>query len=139
MGRCADPYYVDFSGYQPMGLHSRGSHETIIAIYGKKIIFWPGALFWKAKSWTKLAWTGPFGLFGPENGTPKRAGAIRTGFGTSNHSRTTFWPFLFLGQILGPLRGHRPYNPYPSALKRMVGESRSLVRPDEKRHAKPLV
>ena len=29
--RCADPYYVNFSEYQPVGSHPRGSHETVTA------------------------------------------------------------------------------------------------------------
>ena len=32
IARCADPYYVDCSEYQPMGSHPKGSHETVKGI-----------------------------------------------------------------------------------------------------------
>ena len=59
-----------------------------ILAYKAKVELLAGGHFWpRAESGPKLAWTGPFGLFGPENGIPRRAGAIRTGFGTQNRSK----------------------------------------------------
>ena len=43
--RSADPYYVDFSEYQPMGSNPRRFHETVIAIYSKSRILGGGTFF----------------------------------------------------------------------------------------------
>ena len=43
----------------------------------EKSSFWPGGTFGRGP---KLAWTGPFGLFGLENGIPAQTGTIRPGF-----------------------------------------------------------
>ena len=48
-----------------------------------KVELLAGGHFWpRAESGPKLAWTGPFGLFEPENGIPAQNETIRTGFGT---------------------------------------------------------
>ena len=53
-----------------------------ILAYKAKVELLAGGHFWpRAESGPKLAWTGPFGLFGPENGIPAQTGTIRTGFG----------------------------------------------------------
>ena len=53
-----------------------------ILAYKAKVELLAGGHFWpRAESGPKLAWTGPFGLFGPENGIPAQTGTIRPGFG----------------------------------------------------------
>ena len=53
-----------------------------ILAYKAKVELLAGGHFWPRAIWgPKLAWTGPFGLFGPENGIPRLAEAIQTGFG----------------------------------------------------------
>ena len=56
--------------------------------YKAKVELLAGGHFWpRAECGPKLAWTGPFGLFGPETGIPRQAKAIQTGFGPQNLSK----------------------------------------------------
>ena len=53
-----------------------------ILVYKAKVELLAGGHFWpRAESGPKLAWTGPFGLFGLENGIPAQTGTIRLGSG----------------------------------------------------------